>query len=72
MAATEHASEPRAHVGFLLEKTVVARVRDRIPLLSVPWRRATLSDAFRQVVLAGLDSLDRQAVASSTGQGRSE
>ena len=52
--------EPRPHIAVRADEDVVARIGALIAVLSMPWRKATRSDALRVVLLIGLARLDAE------------
>jgi hypothetical protein len=47
------------HVDFLLDTSVIARIKALMPALATPGRKATLSDALRALIHAGLGEMER-------------
>ncbi|MFO0761137.1 MAG: hypothetical protein U0359_31960 [Byssovorax sp.] len=50
----------RIHAGVRLDAEVVAKARALIPELSTTWRKATLTDVLRHLVLLGLDRVEER------------
>ena len=56
----EAEKEPLTHISFRVETRIISQIETMIAAMSSPWRAATLSDAFRKVILAGLEALKEQ------------
>ena len=47
------------HVDFLLDTSVIARIKALMPALAMPGRKPTLSDALRMLIHAGLGEMEQ-------------
>src|SRR5438128_2082149 len=55
---------PTTLVGIRLDVNLAARIRALLPALSTPWRRATVSDVLRRLLLMSIDELEKEARAA--------
>lgn len=58
------------HAAVRLEDELVARLDALIPSLSMPWKKATRSDAIRAAILAGLPLLETPPTPASPSRKR--
>ena len=43
-----------------LDEAIIRRAQKLIPVLSTPWRHATLADVYRALIITGLEELEKQ------------